>query len=67
MFEQMLIAFFCFLIGTCFGLFLAALMRANDLVRIETCHKCIGAGGYRAGPNDWRNCDMCDGEGEVRI
>ena len=46
------------------GLFIAALMRANDTV--ETCPKCQGVAGYETGPNDWHDCDLCDATGKVR-
>lgn len=51
-------------IGCGVGLFIAALMRAND--KVETCPKCNGVCGFETGPNDWHDCDLCDATGKVR-
>lgn len=68
MFEQIftISAFIWCSIGTGIGLFIAALMRANDPPCVETCPKCQGVAGYETGPNDWHDCDMCDATGKVR-
>lgn len=55
-----------FIFGLFIGLFIAALMRANDPPCVETCPKCQGVTGYEAGPNDWHDCDLCDAMGKVR-
>lgn len=51
-------------IGCGAGLFIAALLRANDTV--ETCPKCKGVCGFETAPNDWHDCDLCDATGKIR-
>ena len=51
-------------IGCGFGLFIAALMRAND--KVEICPKCKGVCGFETGPNDWHDCDLCDATWKIR-
>lgn len=53
-------------IGLLAGIFVVALMQAND-VRVQTCPKCKGVCGFETAPGDWHDCDLCDATGFVRV
>ena len=51
-------------IGVALGIFIAALMRAND--KVEPCPECKSVGFINTAPGQWETCSLCKANGLIR-